>query len=253
MITQPSAFSLRDAQACAEASRLVYDSWTVQSPLAHVLIQELPDVRLVVFQGTKNPMDWLTDAKIKFAEFPPGSGLYVHSGFLESMLSVRDGLVNELKALPPKRTIVGGHSKGGAEARLFCYGHALPNIAAVHTFGEPRSLSRAAALAHDKEYREISFRWVHEEDCVARAPWLLGRYRHAGQLAFMPSIGSGYVINPPLVTVFASDVFGLWEAYRLKNVIGLCDDALRDHFIANYCAAICAIAPPPGTLSGVLT
>jgi hypothetical protein len=243
-----SAFSLRDALACAEASALAYDSATIESALAHVLIQELPDRRIVAFRGTHNPLDWLTDAKIKFAEFPPGSGLYVHSGFLESMLSVRDELINELKALPPKPTIITGHSKGAAEARLFVCGHSMPNLIPSHTFGEPRSLSRKAAILAD-DYPETGFRWVHEEDCIARAPWLLGRYRHTAQQAFLPSIGSGYILNPPLITLLASDAFGLWAAYRARNVIGLCDDALRDHFIANYLGAIRALSPQ--TLSGV--
>jgi triacylglycerol lipase len=239
-----SNFNLADALLCAEVSALAYDSSTIESALAHVLIQEFPNRRIVAFRGTNNPMDWLTDARVKFATpFPQTPTLKAHSGFLASMLSVSEPLIEQLKSLPPKPIIITGHSKGAAEARLFAWMHSLPNVAAIYTFGEPRSLNRNASVDCDSIYSEISFRIVHEEDFVARVPWMWGRYRHTTQEIFISSLG-GYVENPSLIFKLGSDAYGLFRAWRATKVIGLCDDALRDHFIANYLGAII-------TLSGV--
>lgn len=248
-------FDLNLAKASAEAASQAYVSATVNSGLAHVLIVELPNVRLGMFRGTYCPLDWFTDAKVRFVEYPKGSGLMVHSGFNESMLSVRDGLMSTLKALPPKPTIIGGHSKGAGEARQLVSGLTPADIAAIdyvgsYTQGEPRSLSRPAALAYDLRFRETTFRLVHEEDFVARIPWMLGKYRHAGQEVLLSSFGACEV-NPSTLALLLSDGFGLFKAWQAGKAIGLTDEALKDHYIANYIAALNAV--PLGTISGVLT
>ena len=54
----------------------------------------------------------------------------------------------------------------------------------VYSFGQPRVGNRAWACWYDRQLRQRSFRVVHAEDVVARVPWLLGMYRHAGRKFF---------------------------------------------------------------------
>jgi hypothetical protein len=243
-----TTFSLQRAAESANASFLAYGPVTVESDLAHVLIVEHEDYRLAHFRGTKNPLDWFTDAKVRFVEYPKGSGLYVHSGFNESMLSVRGKLMDKLASLPPKPTSIGGHSKGAGESRQFISGLTDDEKSAIgfcdsYTFGEPRSLGRRAAIAYDQKYRDVTFRMVHLEDFVAHIPWLLGRYRHAGQTILLSSFGA-MLTNPPVWLRLASDGYGLFKSWQTKRAIGLLAEPLQDHFIVNYCDAIQKLTPP---------
>jgi hypothetical protein len=235
-------FSISLAAECAQAAELSYDYATIESDLAHVLIVESDDFRLVNFRGTNNPLDWFTDAKIRFVEYPKGSGLYVHAGFNESMLSVRERVLDRLRSLPNRQTIIGGHSKGAGEARQLIFGLDQKTEDEIgycgsYAFGEPRSLGRKAALAYDQRHREDTVRLVHEEDFVARIPWLCGQYRHAGHEALLSSLG-GCVVDPSPLALICSNSWGMFKAWEHRRTIGLIAEPLKDHFIANYRAAL---------------
>lgn len=240
-----TSFSI--AAECAHFAALSYDEATIESDLAHVLISECENYRLVNFRGTKNPLDWFTDAKIRLVEYPKGSGLYVHAGFNESMLSVREPLIEKLRSLPRRRTLIGGHSKGAGESRQLILGldpkeELEIGYSGSFTFGEPRSLGRKAALAYDARHRKDTIRVVHQEDFIARVPWLCGRYRHTGHEILLSSFG-GCVIDPDLMMLLGSNVWGMFKAWEHRRALGLISEPLRDHFIANYIASFSSFAP----------
>jgi hypothetical protein len=72
------------------------------------------------------------------------------------------------------------------------------------------------------------FRVVHAEDVVARVPWLLGMYRHAGIEVFYDALGRVHQ-DWPAWRKLPSDAIGLyWEWKRGKVAL------IADHSWTTY-------------------
>lgn len=206
------------ARRCAAVSAQAYLLASVQSELAHVLVQRNADYEptLIAFRGSASTRDWLTDLRVGFTDVGVGR---VHRGFWESTNSVMDAVrrLDQRESRAP--VIVTGHSKGGAEAMICAWLLARCGwpVKAVVTFGGPRVGDSAWRRNYNACLGEVTQRWVHEEDGVARLPvWITG-YRHAGRQYFMSALGE-LRVNPPLWFQFISDCIGIYRDYRFGKL-----------------------------------
>ncbi len=101
----------------------------------------------------------------------------------------------------------------------------------VYTFGQPRVGDRHFAESYNLLLRAGTFRFTNGSDLVPWIPFLLGRYRHAGNEVFMPSWG-GWHLNPPTVYKLAADGLETWRAMRAidKGIVPQTDD----HHMPSY-------------------
>ena len=185
---------------------------------------------------------------------PLTTGLEVHEGFqraLESVWGKLQGVV-ECRSVGRENIFFAGHSLGGALAMLACarmngelgmvnsetnseseIQHSTFNIQNsiqpwLYTFGQPRVGNAAWARWYDSRLRGRSFRVVHAEDVVARMPWLLGLYRHAGTEIFYDALGRAHQ-DWPWWAKGPSDAAGLWREWQHGKVA-----LLGDHHVRTY-------------------
>jgi hypothetical protein len=80
----------------------------------------------------------------------------------------------------------------------------------------------------DGRLKGRSFRVVHSADIVARVPWLLRMFRHAGTEIFYDAAGRMHV-EMPWYRKMASDALGLWREWQRGRVA-----LLADHHVESY-------------------
>jgi pimeloyl-ACP methyl ester carboxylesterase len=170
--------------------------------------------------------DWRADLSTKLVE--SGRGAAVHEGFKEALDEVWDprdradgeewlgSYLDRVANADGNRRPVWftGHSLGGALATLAAerYGDA----AGLYTFGSPRVGDRAFA----ERFRVDSYRFVHNDDVVAKVPpvglhsrpsiaprlRLMGSYRHVGRLKYINSANAeSVVLDDPSLWVRTKD------------------------------------------------
>ena len=99
------------------------------------------NMAVVVFRGTQQTQDWITNLSAVQEELKDGTGVgiaNVHRGFHSAFLSVRkqmDRLLEDESDLP---VYITGHSLGGALAALATWYTSAHRLAACYTFGAPR-------------------------------------------------------------------------------------------------------------------
>lgn len=186
-------------------------------------------VMIVVFRGTDNLRDWLTDLDVRMVDF---AGMKLHEGFVNAHKSVSCQVASALLGSDSFKVPIyfAGHSLGGALAMLSAF--AYPQAAGVFTFGQPRVGGKSFQFAYDTELKSRTWRFVHEEDIVPRVPWLLGRYRHAGKEVLLDSLGC-VDEEPSVWRKLLSDAVGIGQAFYARKVAGL-DKVVKDHSMTGY-------------------
>ncbi len=210
----------------------------------------------VVFRGTTDLRNWLTDLDARMVNWELGienfkiqnSKFRIHEGFSRALRTVWPEIVDTLGKLAPGRRNIyfTGHSLGGALAMLACarwqemqsaecrvQNSAVPTLHSplsvwLYTFGQPRVGNAAWARWYDARLGSRSFRVVHAEDIVPRVPWLLGAYRHAGTEIFFDALGKAHQ-DWPWWKKAPSDAAGLWRQWR-RGKLAL----LGDHHVRTY-------------------
>jgi hypothetical protein len=173
---------LPSARVLAEMSAKAYQDFTIQtSGDVEILIEWIDDWRICAFRGTQfNYSDIFRDLR----GYPWWSSMlqaWCHRGFLIGARNAYD-LMRGIGKDVARRTILTGHSKGGAEATLvgaMMVADGVPPVA-LTTFGSPRT-----GFASLRQWYEVGSpvtidRYVHRGDPVTTVPWLLGRYKHIG-------------------------------------------------------------------------
>lgn len=204
---------------------------------------------IVAFRGTADLRNWLTDLDCELME--TGS-FRAHRGFLRALESVFDEVSEELAAAGRRPLFLTGHSLGGALAMLCARWWRGP-VAGVYTFGQPRAGDAAFRANYNQHLWPVTFRIVHANDVVARVPWLLGSYRHAGQEVFFPggprNLNAGKaaacLVNPSWMQKAPAEWRGLArEAWHGRDAL------LADHHIDSYLQLLendpPAVMPGPG-------
>ena len=205
------------------------------------------DRAFVVFRGTRDLRNWITDLDARRVEWRIGNeelGMEVHEGFLRALESVWERVAEAAGRMGAgKRDLFfTGHSLGGALAMLAAAGWQeasgespdatgklpVPPKAWMYSFGQPRVGNAGWARWYDERLGTRSFRVVHAQDVVARVPWLLGLYRHAGTEIFHDALGMMHQ-NWPWWAKAPSDAAGLWLEWR-RGKIAL----LGDHHVSTY-------------------
>ncbi len=189
---------------------------------------------IVAFRGTKDKLDWLTDAKFLPVPGPQAIGL-VHSGFERALAPVIAELLQVIgQHRDNGQTIFyTGHSLGAALATLAARAVQLAsnNVhwpMGVYTFGSPCVGDHHFASAYDGDLQARTFRFVNNNDAVPRL--LLATFRHVGRLLYFDESGR---VNSE--TTAMERFFNLITA-AVKDVraANWSVDGLNDHGMANY-------------------
>ena len=180
----------------------------------------------VVWRGTNEKKDWISNFKVSQRKFQGFPGK-VHHGFFDAIpFSHVDDMISPYLVGGNYKLINIGHSLGGALATLYSYhakinfNHKTYKVDAV-TFGAPKVGNKAFV----EEYNKIvkCTRFVHGHDIVAHLPWLFGLfYKHVGECVFIDD-GKIY-LNPPIKFNIWNFIVALWTIKSLVN----------DHFMDAY-------------------
>jgi triacylglycerol lipase len=201
------------------------------------------DYTVVAFCGTRDLRNWWTNLDVDLVTRPSGAGdfsqIKIHRGFTTALDAIWLQLRDEIKAAG-KPVWITGHSLGGAlamEAALRI-GFYVP-VLGVYTFGQPRVGNKAFAQFYDAGYKSKTFRVVHAQDIVARLPWLLGSYRHAGHEIFYTDFRPfAFMVDMPWIVKFPYDVRGILRAETSRLgwaslALGF-EKVIKDHSMDRY-------------------
>lgn len=120
----------------------------------------LGNYRYLIFRGTEQPLDHITDANVKYENF--GLNSY-HSGFGRAFFSVLPEIKEYLKDKEPLALVCSGHSLAGTLAGIAAI--ELKGVSILRTFGAP-PFSRGASITNNIV---DSIHYVNDGDSVSRS------------------------------------------------------------------------------------
>lgn len=175
----PSSEKLSAVLACAEFT-LVGEPITIPETDTQCFVatrnpdgKTLPAIGVLVFRGTTNLRDWVTNIRATQTELTrtvDGRRQILgrlHTGFNEAYLSAHDEINARLKDLPGDMPIyITGHSLGGALATVATWYQKSHRLAACYTFGAPR----VGTPSLRKYFRTPIYRVVNVMDPVPNVP-----------------------------------------------------------------------------------
>ena len=179
------------------------------STTAYVVKRNTIDI--IAFRGTQQGVDWLTDALV----IPvPYAGRLCHAGFVMAHASVWKKIKKHIH--PKKRTLICGHSLGGALAELSAakLTGKHPNLNLV-TFGKPNTFFKGFKRPMKLD-KQISC--VCGSDMIARIPRLCYGPSKSQTMLYFANSGGDH-INPA-------------KAFRKED--RSITDAVSDHFMSGY-------------------
>lgn len=148
---------------------------------------------VVAFRGTQELHDVWTDLQATLVQDP--NGHLVHKGFAESLDDIWTKLDETIQSYCTNGRSVwfAGHSLGAALATLAAdrfYPRVKNKPKGVYTFGSPRVGNEEFAVAYDRKYVDVTFRFVNNDDLVTRVPHRLPLgYKHVGTLRYFDARG----------------------------------------------------------------
>ncbi|CAM9414270.1 unnamed protein product, partial [Laminaria digitata] len=202
------------------------------------------DVILVVFRGTKELTDWITNLSIRTRNIPKSWGLSeedcdVHRGFDDGVNTVWDGVEGmhqKIKTLyeekgKRRKLYIAGHSLGGALATVAAARLAFVddmNIAGMYTIGSPRVFDTEFAAHFDSKVnhgtllKDKYFRCRNNNDIVPRI--VPSPYCHVGTEIYLDRFGA------VATTSWTDRLLGrLSSTFRLSFI-----DGVNDHSGSEY-------------------
>jgi len=239
-----TSFDRGNAKELAELSQLAYTSpINITSFLDKHEVRNIYDTEtdtqcftasndtelLIVFRGTSNFKDWLTNLNFDKAHF----NFNQHEGFYEAYQSVQAEIFNEVTRNKGKNIYIAGHSLGGALATLCSVDlHLLlqSHVTACYTFGAPRTFGKASAKFIDGKMGSRIHNVVNNNDIVTHVPPEALDFSHIGGRAYFEENG----------TLHVNEVFSWWQekryalAGRIDDLFELGTDGFKDHDINDY-------------------
>ena len=168
--------------------------WYETCAQAFVMFNHGTRTAILAFRGSEPKVD---DWAVNF-DFTPdeGAGGCIHEGFWKSLGVVWTDIINCLEDLNPENLWLTGHSLGGALAVLAAArlvlgehpsGEEVPHrlatsIRGVYTFGQPRVGDWQFASKYEDHLGTKTFRFVNNNDVVARVPPAVLGFRHVGRM-----------------------------------------------------------------------
>lgn len=235
-------------ECCAASERAYREATLTHAPTStEVLIWNLggqPDEVGVAFRGSKEPLDFIMDARFVLKQRWPGhDAARVHTGFFTGYQAVANDVVKAVARA--SRIVITGHSLGGARA-ILCGAHlvemGLP-VSDVITFGAPRVGNAAFRDFYNDELEDLTLRFEAQGDIVPwTPPWLLNGYRHVGQSVYLRDNGTADfdpILRLPVNYVLAKlaprpsalddqqlsrQLFGLFDPHAMTNYQRLLDN-----------------------------
>ncbi|MEM9620298.1 MAG: thioesterase domain-containing protein [Pseudomonadota bacterium] len=137
--------------------------------------------RYVVFRGTDQHLDWLTNLRLWRRTTPYGR---VHRGYYDVALAFQKELTQQLAQLPDLPTVFTGHSMGGALALLAALYQQEQgiNVRSIYTFGQPQVGNKQFSAHVEEHIRAPYFRFVHGADAIA--VWGMGQQALLGSVCY---------------------------------------------------------------------
>jgi triacylglycerol lipase len=205
-------YSKKNAYWLAKMSLLAYESsadirkqlekwelpefYEISNPLTSTegFIAGNDEALFLVFRGTMQPQDWITNVTAFFQPLILGPGGFgsVHLGNLLSLESVWQDVWDIIRDQKAGRALwLTGHSLGGALATLaaakLAFTHNEP-INGLYTFGQPRVRDLVFAISFNGTLKSRTFRYVNHNDVGTRLP-PPPIYLHNGSLRYFDSAG----------------------------------------------------------------
>jgi len=144
-----------------------------------------PQFVVLVFRGSHDLLDWLTNLKTLPVSWATAPG-QVHEGFRNALECVVERIDRALGGFSCPAFYT-GHSLGAALATLASFRGPEGSVRAVYAFGSPR-VGDAAFLAALNAKTKV-YRVVHSRDVVATLPPELLGFAHAGELHYITRHG----------------------------------------------------------------
>lgn len=195
----------------------------------HAVIAADKDTIVLAFRGTENLADAMTDLDI---DLVAGAGGKVHEGFSIALNFVWREIWNYIKTQRKGRTLwVTGHSLGAALATLAVAKLRLEKdepVNGLYTFGQPRTGDREFAKNFNADFGEKTFRFVNNNDIVARVPFRSMHYSHVGTFKYFDE-GGGFHHHMAWWKRLLDRVNG-----RLQDILERGTDGVKDHSIDEY-------------------
>lgn len=253
--SQAISFDSTNALRLAEASQLVYkneqeinDIVTQQWGFTPCKFFEVLDTQALIifnneiiilaFRGTEqaNIRDWKTNLTTRKVASRVGK---VHEGFsmaLNRIWKKVEATVVDMRK--NKQTLwVTGHSLGGALATLAVdrFTDNSMEVSGLYTFGQPRVGDKEFAQNFDAKFGAKAFRFVNNEDIVARVPLGYQGFQHIGQFVYFDSMGQSHQ-NIHWFLKFMDRAFSKVNRFFIKDKVENIDlgDDVQDHDLAKY-------------------
>lgn len=223
MKLDPVLLSMGCRYAAKAYDESIKDTKKIESTITSttVFVAKRKSIDVIAFRGSQQKTDFFFDG---FAVPLPFGGRLCHGGFVLALKSVWDELLPHIDY--DKRTLICGHSLGGALAELTALKlHKRHENLNLVTFGKPNTFFKGfkQPLGLDKQYSV-----VHGSDMVARIPRLLYGPSCSQTQVYFTNKGE-LVMNPS-------------KELKRKDFLSEPDEAVSDHFMAGYKASIDTIA-----------
>ena len=202
------SWSMKAYRKFVEDTTKIESNWTSTT----VFIAKRKTIDVIAFRGTEQKLDWLTDALVVPV---PYAGRMCHGGFTLAHKSVWKKVLKYIDF--DKRTLICGHSLGGALAELSAAKlWKKHNNLNVITFGKPNTFFKGFKRPMTTLDNQISC--VQGSDLVARIPKFCYGPSKSQTMLYFANNGVDFV-NPDKLT---RD-----EDRRIS-------DAISDHFMEGY-------------------
>ena len=186
---------------------------------------------VLVFRGTEEGADWLTNLKFEKDRWD-GNGK-VHVGFRDALDDVWTDVKRELQNVRGPLFIT-GHSLGAALAILAGARLGRDGVKrAVYAYGSPR----VGDADFVKGYPEnvAVHRVINDDDAVPTVPPMLVGYRHVGDARMITDDGQLVIGQPMKFSALFRSLAKMVKSVREKQELSL-PDYLTDHAPVNYVA-----------------